>query len=220
MRSARTLPVLLLLLGGLAGCGDETAPGGTSAATPSTSPTSPSAPSEPTATPTSAPSSDPSTRPTAPPMPRSRVQAASMHVAVLDSSTARTPEERAVVETWMAYWQGAADTQYLRRETPAFARVARGSARTDVLDYLAEVEAKNQRVVGWSRDNVTSVQVDGSRATVRDCVENFTFRVDGESEPISKPAPYLAAEGTLRKAGGRWTVVTQSSKDLSTSCLP
>jgi hypothetical protein len=218
MRAARTLPVVLVLVAGLAGCGDGTDPGGTSAGEPTASTTtSPSSSASPTPTESSGPAGDPG--PTAPAMPRSRVQATSMHVAVLDSSTARTAAERAVVRAWMAYWQEAADTQYLQRETPGFARVARGAARRDVLDYLERVKAKQQRVVGWSRDNVTSVRVDGSRAAVRDCVENFTFTVDREGEALTRPAPYLAVRGTLRKVDGRWVVVSQRSKNLTASCL-
>lgn len=218
MRAARTLPVVLLLVAGLAGCGDETAPGGTSAGEPSTpTTTTPSSSVSPSPTESSDPMGDPG--PTAPPMPRHRVQATSMHVAVLDSSSARTPEERAVVRAWMAYWQEAADTQYLQRETPGFARVARGAARRDVLDYLARVKAQQQRVVGWSRDNVTWVRVDGPRAAVRDCVENFTFTVDREGEALTKPTLHLAVRGSLRKLDGRWVVVSQRSKNLTASCL-
>jgi hypothetical protein len=152
-------------------------------------------------------------------LPTSRIEAANLHVAVLGRNAAGSPEEQAVVEAWMAFWQGTADTYYFYRPTAQFDRVARGSARSQVIDYMTAVRAKKERVVGWARDNVTSVEVTGSRATVRDCTKNFTFRVDNEAEPISRPDAWYDVTGTLRRTADGWTVVAQTSKPQDASCL-
>ena len=207
MPRRRVLPVLLLVLGLLAGCGDQTS-------SPSTGAGASGSPSASPATPTGSPTGSP----TAQAFPRDRVQVGNLHVAVLDSTTATSRQEQAVVDAWMEFWKGAADTQYLQRATPQFLSVARGTARTELLDYMARAKARHERVVGWSRDNVTAVHVHGVRATVRDCVENFTFTVDHEGEPITRPTPFLAVTGRLEKAQGRWTVVDQTTKQLTEDC--
>ena len=224
MRRHRSLPaVLLLSLTAVAGCsggspqGGPTA-GGTTGASASPSP-SPSA-ATPTATDQpSGSSSAPPSEATPSTLPNDRLEAASLHTAVLGQNAASTAEERAVVDAWMSYWQGAADTYYSYKVTPEFAKVARGKARSDILDYLADLKAKKQRVVGWARDNVTAVKVDGNTATVRDCTKNFTFSVDADGDPLTNPTPYYDVTGTLAKSQGQWTVVRQRSRELNASCL-
>jgi hypothetical protein len=204
----RALPVLLAALTLLAGCGDSPR---------STSSAEPTATSSAGATPTS--SVSPSSPSPAPPsLPRSRVQSANLHLAVLASSAARTAEERAVVAAWMQFWQGWADTEFFQRPTPAFDRVAGEQVRASTLEHVASVKAERKRVVGWARDNVTSVRVRGSRATVRDCVENNTFTVDHEAEPTSRPAPFLDVRGRLEKVANRWRVVAQDTEELTRDC--
>ena len=123
------------------------------------------------------------------------------------------------MDAWMSYWQGVADTFYSYKVTPEFEQVARGQARRSILTYLGQLKAKKQRAVGWARDNVTSVSVDGDTATVRDCTQNFTFSVDVEGEPATNPIAYYDVTGTLQKSQGQWTVVRQQSRNLSSSCL-
>ncbi len=241
MRRRHSVPaVLALTLVGLAGCSDDTSsgaddPGGTVSATGSASdsPSPTASPSdgpsasagEPTGESTDMASGSPGVDRTYTPrstpdrLPRSRTEAANLHYAYLGRNAASTPQEKAVVVAWMTYWQGAADTYYLYRPTALFESVARGSARSDVIGYLAELKAGKKRVVGWAEDNVTSVKVDGDSATVRDCTRNYTFTVDRESEPLSRVVPFYDATGTLKRTGGTWTVVDQSSKDLTKSCL-
>ena len=74
-------------------------------------------------------------------------------------------------------------------------------------------------MVGWARDNVTSVKVTGDTAKIRDCTENYTFTVDHEAEPLTHPPPWYDARGTLKKVDGRWMVTTQNSRELKKSCL-
>jgi len=75
------------------------------------------------------------------------------------------------------------------------------------------------RVVGWALDNVTSVEVDGDTATVRDCTRNNTFSVDQEVEQVSIAFPWYDVTGTLRRSQGAWTVTEQKTKSLKKSCL-
>ncbi len=222
MRHLRTLPVVLLLsVIALSGCSSGASKDGTSTASSadttsaaSTASDSPSSPSE------TSPSTPAPTTPSGEPgFPRDRIEAASLHTAVLGQSVAKTREEKAVVDAWMAFWQGTADTYYYYRPTKAFDAVARKDARRSILGYLSDLKKQDQRVVGWAKDNITSVEVTGNTATVRDCTENFTFTVDKEIEPLTRPTPFYDATGKLEKVDGVWTVVKQSSKDLNKSCL-
>ncbi len=220
MQRFRTLPVVLLLSAvALAGCSnDSPKPAGqTSSPTASSSSASPSA--SPTDQTTSQAPSPASTASKGPTFPTDRIEAASMHKAVLDSSVAQSPDEKAAVTAWMDYWQGAADTYYFYKATDGFNRVARGSAKSDVLGYMNDLMKKHQRVVGWAKDNVTKIDVSGDTATIRDCTKNFTYTVDDEAEPLTRPPPWYGVTGTLKKENGQWTVTTQASKELKKSCL-
>jgi hypothetical protein len=236
MRARHALPATVVLaLVALGGCSDQptrvgsdapsSAGGGSASAQATSTPDVSDAPDDTaTADPTGSaddPQDDASGTATDPPgrLPTSRIEAANLHVAVLGLNAARTADERAVVEAWMSFWQSTADTYYLYRPTAEFDRVARGTARSGVLRYMAAVRAKKERVVGWARDNVTAVRVTGSRATVRDCTKNFTFRVDNEAEPISRPDAYYDVTGSLRRTADGWTVVAQTSDARKTSCL-
>lgn len=217
MRVGRTLPALLLLcVVALGGCSDEPS-SSSSSSTASDSPTS-SAPSTASEEPSpSGASESPSSSPSD--LPSSRIQAVRFHRAVLGSSAADTEQEVAVVDAWMKYWQAATDTYYYRRPVASLDRVAEDKARRDVLGYLGRLRADDQRVVGWARDNITDVTVDGSRATVRDCTENFTFSVDEEGSAITYPTPFYDVTGVLEMRQGRWVVTRATSKDRKATCL-
>jgi hypothetical protein len=220
---------LLVCLTALAGCSDDTAKKSQDSPSSDASSSAASSPSD-SASSTPSPSSTGSTDSTGstgssaspsdtPRLPNDRIQAANLHIAVLDQNAASTPEEKAVVRAWMAYWQGAADSYYFYHPTDGFTKVARGTARSSVIGYLDETKAKKHRVVGWARDNVTHVDVNGGTATVRDCTKNFTFTVNSEAEPLTQPDPYYDVTGKLRKDQGRWTVTEQHSRALKHSCL-
>lgn len=223
---------IVLALVTLVGCGDETAtssggtPSASSSATTSGSPSAdPSSSGEPTGESTDFPSGSPGAmqtyeaRPVPANLPKVRIEAANLHYAYLDRNAASTDEEQAVVDAWMSYWQGTADTYYLQRPTELFESVARGRARTKVVDYMRENKAKQQRVMGYSVENVLSVRVSGTTATLRDCTKSFTFTVDNESEPLSQVVPYYDTTGMLRKSGGTWTVVDYKDRQMQRSCL-
>ncbi len=220
MHRFRTLPVVLLLCGVvLVGCSDDSTKKGdqTSSSSASSSSASPSeSPTDQTTSPSPTPAS---TASKGPEFPTDRIEAASMHKSVLDSSVAQSPAEKAAVAAWMDYWQGAADTYYFYKASDGFNRVARGSAKQDVLGYMNDLMKKHQRVVGWAKDNVTKIDVSGDTATVNDCTKNFTYTVDEEAEPLTRPPPWYAVTGTLKKENGQWTVTNQVSKQLKKSCL-
>ena len=218
MRRGRTLPaVLVLAFTALAGCDDPIGPDA-STATPTDTPVSGSPTGSESATPTQTPTASPTGEPTD--LPRSQVRAAVLHTAALGQSSARTAEEKAVVTAWMGYWQAATNTYFYAREPQTLTRYAADAALKDVRDYQASLKAKHERVVGWARDNVTKVAVDGNRATVRDCTENYTFNVDEEGAPqTNKMVPWYDARGVLEKRQGRWVVTEASSRKLQKSCL-
>ncbi len=219
--------LLLTLVSALAltGCSNDSA-GGTSkpsasaSLTPSTS-TTPSDSSSPSMSTSPTQSSSASTSPSAPAsLPHDRLAAASYHESVLVSSAASTPEEQAVVDAWMSYWNNVADTYFNGQPTADLAKVASGDALAQVHAYLKRQKKKNERSVGWAKDHVLSVTVNGDRATIHDCTQNFTFSVDQEGEPATRPYPWYDATGTLEKQQGSWVVVHQVSKTPKTSCLP
>jgi hypothetical protein len=219
--------LLLTLVSALAltGCNGDSA-GGTSkpsasaSVTPSAS-TTPSASSSPSmsTSPTRSPSA--SSSPSAPArLPHDRLAAASYHESILVSSAASTPEEHAVVDAWMSYWNNVADTYFNGRPTADLHKVASGDALAQVHAYLKLQKRKGERAVGWAKDHVLSVEVNGDRASVHDCTQNFTFSVDEEGEPATRPDPWYDVTGTLEKQQGSWVVVHQTYKKPKTSCLP
>jgi hypothetical protein len=218
MRCGRTLPaVLVLAFTALAGCDDPIGPDASSA-TPTDTPVSESPTGSESETPTQTPTASPTGEPTE--LPRSQVRAAVLHTAALGQTSARTAEEKAVVTAWMGYWQAATNTYFYARAPQTLTRYAADAALKDVRDYQASLKAKQERVVGWARDNVTKVAVDGNRATVRDCTENYTFNVDEEGAPqTNKMVPWYDARGVLEKRQGRWVVTEASSRKLQKSCL-
>jgi hypothetical protein len=180
---------------------------------------SPSAPHT-TAVPTDRPTEGPSSPPTRNPhLPRDRTEAAALHTSVLVRSSADTTQEQAVVGAWMDYWQAASDTFYRVRPTKELLAVARDQALSSVLDYIGTLAHDQRRVVGWAKDHVTSVEVHGDTAGVRDCTENFTFSVDRDGDPVTRPTPFYQVTGSLARVDGRWYVTRTHTENLTSTCL-
>jgi hypothetical protein len=227
MHRLRILAVVVLMcVAALAGCTDDSPKkaSSSSSSTPSKS-ASKSSSASPSVTPTpsalteTASPTDPPTESQGPSFPHDRTEAASLHLAYLESSVAKSADEKAIVAAWMSFWQGAADTFYLYKPTDQFLAVARGKAKSDILDYANDLKSKQRRVVGWSKDNVNKITIKGNTATVRDCTENYTYTVDQEIEPLTRPTPWYDVTGTLKKEAGGWRVTAQKSKDKLKSCL-
>lgn len=118
--------------------------------------------------PTSTTSSAPSPTATEVPLPTTTPEAAKIALAVLGDEAAADATEQAVVDSWMTYWRAVVQT-YGELEPAADLAVAQGKPVSDVLAYLGELKARGERSVGWTRENILGVDVDGSSAVVRDC---------------------------------------------------
>jgi hypothetical protein len=212
MRRSRAFPAVLLSLVVLAGCSNKSAASDSATATPSASSSSASPTESPTDTPATPSSS-------ATPLPKSQIRAAVLHTAALGRSSAASAEEKAVVQAWMGYWQAVTNAYFYKRAPRDLARYAQGDALESVQSHVKALRQGKNRGVGWARDNVTHVKVTGSRATVRDCTENYTFNVDEEGASLTKPVPWYSLTGTLEKRAGRWVVTDYTSKNLHSSCL-
>jgi len=187
----------------------------TSAPTTSSAPASPSA----SASPGTDESSPSTSRSPAPDLPRDRAKAAKMHLAVLGENVAETPDEQAVVDAWMRFWQGAADSYFAGEVRPGLLQSSGGDAREQIVGYLQRLNDQQHRVVGWARDNILQITITGDTARLRDCTENFTFSVDRSGKPVTRPTPFYDVSGELQRRDGQWIVVNQSSGNLRRSCL-
>lgn len=219
MRRGRVLPAVLAVgVLALTGCEDPVGPD-VSSATPSGEPSSesPTASVSESAEPTETPSA--SATSAEQDLPKSQVRASLLHVAALGESSAESPAEKAVVTAWMGYWQATTNTYFYGRPPEQLTRFAAAGALADVRSNLARQKAQQHRAVGWARDNVLSVKVTGDSATLRDCTENYTFDVDEEGAPATKPTPWYDVTGTLEQRAGRWVVVEANSKKLDQPCL-
>jgi hypothetical protein len=198
----RCLSVLIAVAFLLSACG-----GGSDDTAASPSPD----PSEPSTTTPAAPT------PAETPLPTVTAEAAKMAVAELGSSVADTAEEKAVVEAWMTYWKAVVKT-YDDLVPAAGLASARGGPRDDVLSYLSTLKDEGRRSVGWTRENVLSVEVDGNSASLTDCAENFSFEVDAEGRPTEEVTPFYLETGQLTKDGDRWVVTGRTAKPMDRDC--
>lgn len=229
MHSRHPLPVALALCAlAVSGCtgGSPEAKGGhtKSASASATASTTPSPSTTTSASPSPSPSAtatSPSTlihgQPTS--LPHDQVAAAAFHVAVLERNAAKTPEEHAVVDAWMRFWQAAADTYYFAMPRKSLEHTATPAIQQSIVGYMKDKKAHGERVVGWSKDNVLAVHVEGGSATIHDCTENYTFSIDDDGDPVTKPTPWYDVTGTLQKVNGSWVVASQKSVDRKKSCL-
>lgn len=195
-------PILVLSACG-GGSDDEDAIKPVESTTPSASPT----PSE-TAAPT----------PADVPRPATTAEAAKVSVTVLGTNAAKNAKEQAVVDAWMTYWDAVTQTYGKLEPAPGLDH-ARGEPLTGVLDYLNMLKTKNERSVGWTRENVLAVAVDGDSAVLRDCAENFSFTVDSSGKPTEDVTPFYSIIGKLEKDGDRWVITSLQSQGSSEDCL-
>jgi hypothetical protein len=151
------------------------------------------------------------------PRPATTAEAAELGVTVLGTNAAKTAEEQAVVDAWMTYWRAVSQTYDTLEPAPGLDS-ARGEPLTSVLDYLNKLKTRGHRSVGWTRENVLKVSVNGDSAALRDCAENFSFEVDASNKPVQDVTPFYSTIGQLTKVDGRWIVTKLTSEGSSTDC--
>jgi hypothetical protein len=151
------------------------------------------------------------------PRPATTSEAAELAATVLGTNAARTAEEKTVVKAWMRYWTAVAET-YDELEPAPGLDSARGKPLTQVLDYLDTLKSKGHRSVGWTRDNVLEVSVEGAVAVVKDCAENFTFEVDADGKPVEDVTPFYDIVGMLEKRDGDWAITAMELNRLDKDC--
>lgn len=117
------------------------------------------------------------------------------------------PDERAVAEVWVAYWE-ARGTAYheAKVDAEALGAVAEGDALQEVVSYVAKLKADGQHLVGDTRVGVSRVEIQGSTARVTSCLQGRR-RVAGTE---AGPTEYANVLGTLTKVNGTWLVSTKT----------
>gem|GEM_PF-5722484 len=176
------------LLLALSGCGDDESPEPNLDPTP----TEETSPTDATSSPTSKPSEP------------FDAEGSETHAGRLATDG---PDERAVAEAWVAYWE-VRGTAYHEAEVDADAlgEVARGEAVEEVVNYVAQLQNDGEHLVGDTRVGVSEVEIQGSSAAVQGCLQGKR-RVAGEAPG---PLQYATVVGTLTKAGGTWLVDTKT----------
>lgn len=139
---------------------------------------------------------------------------------VLGSSVARTDEERAAVDAYVAYWAVLSKVGYEAKVSNDEIRaVASGAPVKDLKSYAASLREKYARTVGWAALHITKVTLLPSGALVKACVDNATFDVDRSSgRALEKPSADFDNEAGLRQIDGALLVTSSASSDRKDSC--
>ncbi|RYJ04841.1 MAG: hypothetical protein EON52_14680, partial [Actinomycetales bacterium] len=169
----------------------------------------------------SATKATPSATPTPTPQafPTDVAAASKIAVSQTASSVARTPEEKATVQSLTDYWAAVVRTYDTLQLDPGL-KIARGQALTRVMGYLQDLRGKAHKVKGWTRDHVQKISIDGDKAALVFCTENFTFEVDAQGRKAEDITPFYLATMRLQKIDGRWIVTELAdNQKLQKSCL-
>jgi hypothetical protein len=126
--------------------------------------------------------------------------------AIRGKVDADTPEEQAIADTWLAYWQARANSYHTAKVDPSLGSVAAGKAVADVVRYVAYLKGKNLRTVGDTRFSVEDIVVKGSTATLTSCGVNKSIDRRADGSPAEAPVPFYNFVGALKQAGGEWRV--------------
>jgi hypothetical protein len=120
---------------------------------------------------------------------------------------ADTPQAKAVVDAWFAYWDVRANSFGTARTDPKLGSVAAADALEDVVRYVAYLKSKKLRTVGDTTFGVSKLKVDGKSATLTSCGKNKSIDRRADGSPAETFVPYFTIDGTLTQVGGTWRVV-------------
>ena len=126
--------------------------------------------------------------------------------AIRGKVDADTPEEQAIADTWLAYWEARANSYHTAKVDPSLGSVAAGKAVADVVRYVAYLKGKKLRTVGDTKFSVEDIVVKGSTATLTSCGVNKSIDRRADGSPAEQPVPFYNFVGALKQAGGEWRV--------------
>lgn len=132
---------------------------------------------------------------------------------------ARTPDEKAVTDTWFRYWTQLT-RMYTRVEVDrdAFARLARGDAFSGPVGYVERMRASGTSNRGGSIASVEKVAVTGDTAVVTGCQRSDLVEQDADGNAVEAPTLFVRTRESLQRQGDRWIVVEHDVLSTMTEC--
>jgi hypothetical protein len=120
---------------------------------------------------------------------------------------ADTPQAKAVVDAWFAFWDVRASSFGNAKVDPKLGSVAAADAVSDVVSYVAYLRSKKLHTVGDTTFGVSNLEVDGKSATLTSCGINKSIDRRADGSPAEEFTPFFTVNGTLTQVGGQWRVV-------------
>jgi type IV pilus biogenesis protein CpaD/CtpE len=136
------------------------------------------------------------------------------HEALRGDIDATTPQEKAVVDAWIAYWQSRADSYAAADTDDDLGKYATGPAVSDVVRYVAMLKSRKLRTVGDTRYDVSDIAVTGDRATLTSCATSKSIDQFADGTPAEQPVPAFTVKGVLVEQGGAWRVQSAAVRDV------
>ena len=115
--------------------------------------------------------------------------------AIRGKVDADTPEEQAIADAWLAYWEARASSYHTAKVDPGLGSVAAGKAVADVVRYVAYLKGKKLRTVGDTKFSVEDIVVKGSTATLTSCGVNKSIDRRADGSPAEAPVPFYNFAG-------------------------
>jgi hypothetical protein len=117
-------------------------------------------------------------------------------------------EQRAVADAWIAYWQTRFDAFAAPELDPAaLGEVATGEAAEQVISYVRYLQDERLYTRGDAVIAVDTVRINGQRATVRTCAQNYSVDVrQSNDRPAEALNPFYTFRGVLQRASDGWVV--------------
>jgi hypothetical protein len=109
---------------------------------------------------------------------------------------------------YLRFWvERARAVRLAEVDDAALAKVATGDAAERVRSSVRELAAEKHRAGGGATVNVRSLKLSPSKATLVDCFQDFSVRVDAKDRPLEAPdlgvTPFTVA---LVSVDGGWRV--------------
>lgn len=130
---------------------------------------------------------------------------------------AATPEAKAAVAAVIAYMgQRVQISNTWTVDEAALAAVSTGQAQTSAQERAAEQQAAGRRSIGRFVVNVSSVRIQGAKATVTGCDFDSTSEVDANGYVLVPPPGGLLISMEVQYAQGVWRVTSWPTKKART----